>query len=318
MESRSLLLWVVKVLRSLAVHKSPGGYFHRVGSSKRLMSTDHLTRLTQNRRGAGITPFDQTIVSDTQPEHLDENFWQRFSTLRTEDTAEVLLTKLGMLSAQNNTRPCPTVAGILLASPDPQQHMPSAYIQAVSYRGVDVVPSNGGRDYYQIDAQDIVGTLDQQISGGCDFVRKNMKVAAKKDQQGGREDIPQYDMVAIFEAITNAVAHRDYSMWGSKIRLRMFADRLELYIPGGLVNTLTPETLPYRQDARNPTITSLLARCPIKQRDVTHRRFFMDKRGEGVPIILGLSEKLSQKTPHYRTEDVSELILTIYAAHDQS
>ena len=39
----------------------------------------------------------------------------------------------------------------------------------------------------------------------------------------------------------------------------------------------------------------------------------MDKRGEGVPIILSRSETLSGKRPTYRLVDESELILTIYA-----
>jgi ATP-dependent DNA helicase RecG len=40
----------------------------------------------------------------------------------------------------------------------------------------------------------------------------------------------------------------------------------------------------------------------------------MDKRGEGVPIILIESEKLSGKRPQYRLIDDSELLLTLYAA----
>ena len=40
----------------------------------------------------------------------------------------------------------------------------------------------------------------------------------------------------------------------------------------------------------------------------------MDKRGEGVPIILSRSESLSGKAPDYRLIDESELLLTIHAA----
>jgi hypothetical protein len=40
----------------------------------------------------------------------------------------------------------------------------------------------------------------------------------------------------------------------------------------------------------------------------------MDKRGEGVRIILDNSERLSGKTPEYRLIDDAELLLTIYAA----
>ena len=49
-----------------------------------------------------------------------------------------------------------------------------------------------------------------------------MRIAATKEQ--GRVDRPQQDMTAVFEAIVNAVAHRDYSVHGSRIRLRLFDD----------------------------------------------------------------------------------------------
>lgn len=122
-------------------------------------------------------------------------------------------------------------------------------------------------------------------------------------------------MLAVFEAVTNAVAHRDYSMAGSKVRLRLFADRLELYSPGMLANTMTPESLPFRQAARNEALTSLLARCPVHSDEWTrHRSHIMDKRGEGVSLILAKSERLSGKRPLYRLIDESELLLTIQAA----
>ena len=122
-------------------------------------------------------------------------------------------------------------------------------------------------------------------------------------------------MLAVFEAVTNAVAHRDYSMAGAKVRLRLFDDRLELYSPGMLPNTMTPESLPFRQAARNEALTSLLARCPIVDDTLAaHRQHIMDKRGEGVSIILETSERLSGKRPEYQLSDDSELKLTIFAA----
>jgi ATP-dependent DNA helicase RecG len=97
---------------------------------------------------------------------------------------------------------------------------------------------------YQIDAKDIVGSLDWQIAEACSFVARNMQVHAIKEPE--RQDIPQYAMQAVFEAVVNAVAHRDYSIQGSKIRLHIFADRLEIFSPGTIPNTMTVESLPFR------------------------------------------------------------------------
>ena len=42
----------------------------------------------------------------------------------------------------------------------------------------------------------------------------------------------------------------------------------------------------------------------------------MDRRGEGVPIILSNSERLSGRLPEYRLFNDRELMLTIYAPED--
>ena len=303
----------VDVPSSLFVHQSPGGYFHRVGSSKRPIPPDHLSRLFQHRSQARLIRFDETPVPNASLGDLDDKLWRRFAAPKSDDTSELLLSKLAMASRGDTGTWRPTVAGVLLASQAPQQFLSSAFVQAVAYHGMSISPHS--ENVYQRDAQDINGPLDQQIFDTCDFVRKNMRISARKGSEGGREDIPEYDMLAVFEAVTNSVAHRDYSMSGSKVRLRLFDDRLELYTPGLLMNTMTPESLPYRQAARNETITSLLARCPVQRDDLRdHRTYIMDKRGEGVPIILSRSRQLSGKYPEYRMIDESELMLTIYAA----
>jgi predicted HTH transcriptional regulator len=92
---------------------------------------------------------------------------------------------------------------------------------------------------------------------------------------------------------------------------------LELYSPGALANTMTVESLPLRQASRNETITSLLAPCPVPA-DIagleTSRSTMMDRRGEGVAIILERSVRLSGRRPVYELPDESELKLTIFAA----
>lgn len=47
------------------------------------------------------------------------------------------------------------------------------------------------------------------------------------------------------------------------------------------------------------------------------RRHFLERRGEGVGIILNESKELSEKPPIYELFD-EELRLTIFAAHNSS
>ena len=304
----------IDVPRGIFVHRSPGGFLHRVGSAKRVMSSEYLARLFQQRGQTRIIRFDEQIVPSAELHDLQLDLWERFLTSRSRDEREDFLSKLHMARADDDGTLRPTVAGLLMASADPREWLPNAYIQAVSYRGVGIRVGES-TDPYQLDAADISGPLDFQVVEACQFVAKNMKTAAFKDQ--GRLDRPQFDMTAVFEALVNAVAHRDYSIHGSKVRLRLFSDRLELYSPGSIPNTMTVENLAYLQATRNEIITSLLAKCPVptdKTWLTTDRRTMMDRRGEGVCLIMENSEKLSHKFPEYRLIDESELMLTIWSA----
>ena len=304
----------VEVEHSLFVHRSPGGYLRRVGSSRRRLETESLARLFQQRSQERLVRFDEQIVADASFGDLDPALIDRFRTPRGPDDREALARMLAIATPDETGRPTPTVAGVLLGAREPEQWLRHAWIQAVAYRGTSVTDTLKS-PWYQIDARDIFGPLDVQVADACHFVVKNQKVAARKSM--GRLDLPQYDMAAVFEAVVNAVAHRDYSMRGSKIRLQLFADRIELYSPGGLPGDMSVETLAYRQASRNETIASLLAKCAVPAGIVgldTRRETLMDRRGEGVATILDHSEWLSGKRPVYELFNDAELRLTIYAA----
>jgi predicted HTH transcriptional regulator len=297
----------IDIPRSLFVHQSPGGYLYRIGSSKRQMTPDALARLFQQRSQARIIRYDEQAVPQASLDDLKTPLWQRFrSPLSPKDDRE-FLSKLKLITRDEDGNLYPTVSGILMATEHPAEFITNAYIQAVVYRGTE---RNAA---YQLDAKDIHGTLDEQIRQACLFVERNMRVYAIK--KPNRIDTPQFSLNAVFEAIVNAVAHRDYSIYGSKIRLHLFADRLELYSPGAIPNTMTVDSLPERQSARNELLCSLLAKCPMNVDAYgSQRNFIMDKRGEGVPIILTESEQLSGKRPIYRLIDDAELLLTLFAA----
>ncbi len=195
----------------------------------------------------------------------------------------------------------------LMCNPVPDLYIHNSFIQAVFYRGKD-------RDAnYQIDAKDCRGPLDEQIISAYNFVYQYNRLSARKEV--GREEKTQYSMRAVFEALVNAVVHRDYSIHGSKIRLFMFADRLEIHSPGALANTLTVESLIDNQFTRNELLSRLLSELSLNNGlgKTVERRYFLERRGEGVGIIFRESESLSGRKPVYDMVD-GELKLTIYAA----
>ncbi|KPB59929.1 ATP-binding protein [Pseudomonas amygdali] len=296
------LVWV-RILKSLFVHRSPGGYCHRVGSSKRDMSPELLARLFQQRSMARLIRFDEQVVPGTSVENIAAELKARF--IRGDLPATMQMKKLNLLREDENHQLHLTVAGLLLLTKRPGDILSSAYVQCVAYS------SDERNAEYQVDAQDCDGPVDQQIQQAFTFVRRNMRVEAVK--RPGRIDIPQYDLGAVYEALVNAVAHRDYAMHGARIRVHLFANRLEISTPGGLPDSLTVDSMDTNSISRNETLVNLLSRY-YPADPSTRRQNMIERRGEGVPTIMAASERLSLRRPHYEQADNTELKLTIYAA----
>lgn len=287
-------------------HDSPGGSLVRVGGSKRKMTSDERLRLAQRRSQARYLWFDKQPLPDTGIGSLDESLWKPLLSAEGATEPESALEKLALLTPDDAGIPRATVAGVLLCTRSPERFLPSASILATCYRGRD-------RTSGQVDAQEITGPLNRQIADAMTFAMRNMRISAQKTP--ARAELPQYSDKALFEALVNAVVHRDYSIHGSKIRLSLFEDRLEIQSPGSLPNNLTLDSMAERQATRNEALTSLLGRMPVRGiRGSGDRLYFMERRGDGVPIIRRETRELSGKSPEYRLIDDSEICLVIPAA----
>ena len=215
LESRAFVL--VAVPRGEALHERSGQAFIRVGATKRRLSRDEGLRLAQNRTQNRYLWFDKQIVPETGFETLGERLWEPLLSVAAAANPRRGLLNLRLLARDEAGVNRATVAGILLCAPSPQDWLPQATIAATHYRGLD-------RASGQLDAQEIAGPLSTQIADAVQFIVRNMRVSARKTPE--REDVFQYSKAAVFEAVVNAVAHRDYSMSSRRIRLSMFKDRL--------------------------------------------------------------------------------------------
>ena len=173
--------------------------------------------------------------------------------------------------------------------------MMSAYVEAACYGGKRMSSDDLVR------AERLTGPVADQIDAGIAFVMHYMR-------HWHPDGDPAYDIDVIDEAVVNAVAHRDYSVSGSKIRLFLYSDRLELYSPGKLPNGITIEDMPYRIFTRNQLLVSFLS----KMRSKRTGDFFLESRGEGVRRILEGGEAHSGRRPVYELFG-NELRLTVWA-----
>ena len=297
---------LVVVPQGDALHERGGRSFIRVGATKRRLVADERMRLAQRRAQGRYLWFDRQFVANTGFETLSERLWERLLSVAGAADPVRGLVNLRLLTHDDAGVLRATVAGVLLCAKTPQEFLPGAVITATHYRGKD-------RASGQLDSQEIQGPLHDQIADAVKFVVRNMRVAAHKSP--ARENVPQYGLAAVFEAIVNAVAHRDYSMSSRRIRLAMFADRLEVDSPGPLPNGMTIESMDASQATRNEVIASIFGRIPVDNLPGSdHRAFLMERRGDGVSIILKETLETAGVLPDYRIVDDSNLLLSIPAA----
>ncbi len=297
---------LVEVPRGDTIHERDGRAYIRVGATKRRLDGDERLRLAQNRAQSRYLWFDKQIVPNTGFETLSERLWEPLLSVAGADDPRRGLMNLRLLAQDEAGVDRATVAGVLLCAQSPQEWLPQATIVATHYRGQD-------RASGQLDAQEIVGPLPLQVADAVKFVARNMRVAARKLPE--REDVQQYRIAAVFEAVVNAVAHRDYSMTSRRIRLSMFKGRLEIDSPGQLPNGMTLESMDTSQATRNEVIASVFGRIPVgKVPGTGHRRYLMERRGDGVSIIKTETQEATGDLPEYRVVDASSVVLSIPAA----
>lgn len=297
---------LVEVARGDTIHERDGRAFIRVGATKRRLEGDERLRLAQNRAQNRYLWFDKQVVPQTGFETLSERLWEPLLSIAGATDPRRGLMNLRLLAEDEAGLERATVAGVLLCALSPQEWLPQAMILATHYRGLD-------RASGQLDAQEITGPLGTQIADAVKFVKRNMRVAARKSP--ARENLPQYAEAAVFEAIVNAAAHRDYSISSRKIRLSMFKDRLEIESPGQLPNGMTIESMGASQATRNEVIASVFGRIPVGELPGSeHRQFLMERRGDGVTIIVNETRQLAGIAPEYKVVDNSSLVLSIPAA----
>ena len=294
------------VPRGGALHKRSGQAFIRVGASKRRLRGDESLRLEQNRAQSRYLWFDKQTVPGTGFNTLSERLWEPLLSVEGAANPRRGLQNLRLLAQDEAGVERATVAGVLLCTPSPQEWLPQAAIVATHYRGLN-------RASGQLDAQDIGGPLPVQIADAVQFVVRNMRVAARKTP--AREEVPQYSKAAVFEAVVNAVAHRDYSLSTRRIRLSMFKDRLEIDSPGSLPNGMTIAGMAASQATRNEVIAAVFGRLPVNQvAGSGHRGYLMERRGDGVAIIRKETREATGMLPGYAVIDEASLVLRIPAA----
>ena len=192
-----------------------------------------------------------------------------------------------------------TNAGALLADDAPIKH---SRLFCTRWNGLD--KSGGMVD--ALDSAEYSGSLIILLNEGVGFVKRNMKTRWKKTANS-RIEMPDYCERSIFEALVNALIHRDYLILGSEVHIDIYDDRLTITSPGGMADGT-------RIQERDISNISSTRRNPVLA-DIFGRLGYMERQGSGFKKITE-----SYRAAHnYRDElepkfysDASSFQVTLY------
>ena len=112
------------------------------------------------------------------------------------------------------------------------------------------------------------GSLISLLNDAESFIMNNTKTIWKK-LPNSRLELPEYVHRSYFEALVNALIHRDYLINGSEVHVDIFDDRMEIYSPGGMpdgtvIQDRNIQAIPSMR--RNPVIADIFARLGYMER----------------------------------------------------
>ena len=223
-----------------------GRCFRRVGNSNRIMPMQEIAQMHFHSTGMS---WDKLPARDAMIEDIDIEKVKRYikkanetGRRKIEDDEKPLqvLEKLELIKEGQ-----PTWAAILLFRKDIKRFLSQAAIHCGRFKEETII----------IDDRMIEGTIIEQVDEAMDFIRKNINVRFVMTGKPAREQIWDYPLEALREAVINAVCHRDYTI-PSNTEVRIYDDKLIVWSPGGLPFGITIEDLykPHSSVLRNKGI----------------------------------------------------------------
>jgi ATP-dependent DNA helicase RecG len=250
------------------------GVYVRLGSTNRQAGPEILAELQRSITGLS---FDQLPCPDLSADALDPARLERFFAQTGRKGDQERLETLGILTPRAGQL-APSHGGLLLFGCDAarQRAFPDAVVSCARFRGTDKV------DF--LDRLTLDGTILEALDDVVKFIRRNTRLAARITTMR-RQDVPEYPEVALREVLVNAVAHADYSLTGMRIRVAIYADRMEIENPGMLPFGMTLDDLKAGVSRiRNRVIARVLRELGLLEEWGTgYRRVIEDCRAGGYP-----------------------------------
>lgn len=179
-------------------------------------------------------------------------------------------------------------AAILLFGKSPQLFFERARVRFIRYEGIE---ARVGAAMNVVKDKIFEGRILDLVEKTIEFVRSQVKEHTYLGADARFVTEPEYPEFVWKEMIINAIAHRDYSIKGTDIQIKMFDDHITVESPGTLPGIVRLNNMREMHFSRNPKIAGLL-----------HEYEYVREFGEGVDRMYFEMKQAGLPEPEYQTE----------------
>lgn len=270
---------------SMEVHANQADeVFMRVGDKSKKLTFEERMQLMYDK---GERFFEDKPVSEADIEDIDlgvvKNYIDQIGYSKTP--MEYLRENKGFVREKNGVMQISSAA-ILLFGKNPQLYFPRARIRFIRYEGTE---ERVGAEMNVVKDVVFEGTILKMITDAVAYLDTQIKEKTYLGQDGRFVTEEEYPKFVRQEIIVNAVTHRDYSIRGTDIQIKMFDGRIVVESPGRLPGLVKTNNIRHTHFSRNPKIAEFLKAYS-----------FVKEYGEGVDRMWKELEAIGLQGPEYR------------------
>ena len=227
--------------------------FMRVGDSSRKLGFEERMSLMYDK---GERYFEDTAAYDATIEDIDFNYVQDLLNVigYTKSPLEYLKENNNFITYKDGKEQIST-ACILLLDKKPQLFFPRARVRFIRYMGTE---EKVGREMNVIKDVTFEGRIIDQIRKTIDYLESQVKEHTYLGEKGVFVTDREYSPFVLQEMTVNSICHRDYSIKGTEIQIKMFDDRLVFETPGKFPGIVRSDNIRHTHFSRNPKIAEFL------------------------------------------------------------
>jgi len=304
----------IKIEKSASVHETAGKEIYVRNGAQSIKITDK-QKVIELQFAKGATSFEDFVVTTVPPEIVFESdemqsFLDDFSP-RTDPLEYTLSENLIDLKTYE-----PRVSGILLFSRNPSANLPrKCAVKIIRYETKEDEPERDNlKETFPIEgpAYSLIHETVQKVTD----IMSGIKIWTPEGLKS-----MAYPPEAIWEIITNAIIHRDYSI-SDDVQILIYDNRIEVLSPGKLPGYVTLSNILHSRFARNHKLVRTLSKyknAPNKDIGEGLNTAFekMKEWKLKAPIIEEVERNVKVTIPHVPLARPTELILEFLAHNSQ-